>query len=61
MNFLSYPAYLGKINYLGAEPTRYQIILQHFLIIYEFFVACPPFHEVIPSGEGDNLPVPKGQ
>jgi len=42
------------MNYLGAEPTRYQIILQHFLIIYEFFVACPPFHEVIPSGEGGN-------
>ncbi len=30
------------INYLGAEPTRYQLRTYNFLSKIEFILECPP-------------------
>jgi len=30
------------MNYLGAEPARYQLEIHNILLIYKLFGECPP-------------------
>ena len=42
------------MNYLGAEPKRYQIKIHDFIVNMEFILECSPSPEGIPAGEGGN-------
>jgi len=46
--------YHREMNYLGAEPARYQLRNHNFLSNIEFNLECPPFPAGIPVGEGGN-------